>query len=121
MNICDKIGYIFGLLASTTFISMLIPPSFEPFVFVIWILISSMLIDVVRNWILEVTQKLCNFAKDVVSYLHDSFISSIFIDVVGNWILKAVQNLHNFVKDVVSYLHDSWKQIVGNNNNVEIV
>ena len=71
MNICDKVGYVFGLLASATFLSMLIPPSFEPFVFIIWIFISSMFIDVVHNWILKVAQKLYNSAKDVASNLHD--------------------------------------------------
>ena len=73
MNICDKVGYISGLLASATFLSMLIPPSFEPFVFIIWIFISSMFIDVVHNWILKVAQKLYNSAKDVASNLHDHY------------------------------------------------
>ena len=71
MNICDKIGYISGLLASAAFISVLVPPSIEPFVFVIWIVISIMFIDIIRNWILKVAQKIYYFVKNGVSYIHN--------------------------------------------------
>ena len=79
MNICDKVGYISGFLASAAFISMLVPPSFEPFVFVIWIVISIMFIEVARDWILKVAQKFYHFAKHVVSYVHN-----IWKQIIGN-------------------------------------
>ena len=70
-NIWDKVGYISGLLTSIAFISVLVPPSFEPFVFAIWMVISTMFVDVACNWILKMAQKFTQFTKDAISYVQN--------------------------------------------------
>ena len=76
-SICDKVGYISGFLTLAAFISMLIPLSFAPLVFAIWIVVSIMVIDLVRNWILELAGRLYNFFKDKVSLVQNILKSTI--------------------------------------------
>ena len=70
-SIYDKVGHIFGLLTLATFISMLILVSFVPLVFIIWIIVSIIFFDFVRNWIWKVAMGLYNFSKNEVSCIQN--------------------------------------------------
>ena len=78
-KICDQIGYISGSLAYATFLSILVPKSLQPLIFIIWVLHSPLYIGGVRKWILNMTQKLHNYLSNGAIY-----VCNIWNNIIGS-------------------------------------